>query len=334
MENARLMKYVLMFLIITVAGCGASDEEKVDNAILSAQVSLSNLRCDEAINTLEEVGRQNTNAEYLQTLASAYACKADFTTGTIFGTDLVKIGDPTIMGGFARFTNADSMTAVNEAGYLNLVTAIQILAFAGGISSTLDASVALRAERFTSDEADSINAQLLYMVLDMMGRYVRFYSGADSAGAQANCMLNYSDNNTDLVSPNATLDTYLGTTTAPCQSTADAGNNDLGDIDAGLTSDEVTRRCQGLTMMNIFLDLVENFIARLPGDEFDDLDAITGSLNTIRTTVQTRYNEQESSLFTLTSLSNCESIYAPANTTQHPDFDVFFAFFFEGLFAI
>ena len=83
-------------------------EEKVLDAIDSAQIHLSVGDCDRALELLEEVGEQNKNVDWLQAKASAYACKAGYNLINLFENDLTKIGSPSEFGGFARFTTSTS----------------------------------------------------------------------------------------------------------------------------------------------------------------------------------------------------------------------------------
>ena len=57
------------------------------------------------------MGRQNTNALYLQVLASAYACRAGFAEPTFFSSNLAKTPSPLPVGGMTTYTTSSSMDA-------------------------------------------------------------------------------------------------------------------------------------------------------------------------------------------------------------------------------
>ena len=85
-KNVRLRKRLafLYFFMVFFVGCGSSDENKVNFAITEAEIYLSDSNCLSAITSLESVGNQPTNSRYLQTMASAYSCKASHSTLGVF----------------------------------------------------------------------------------------------------------------------------------------------------------------------------------------------------------------------------------------------------------
>ena len=79
MIKDKLKYHLYLFLIVSLLfSCGKELDETVSDAILSANQLLSKSKCQEAINILEAVGRQNGNKSYLITLASGYACRGNY----------------------------------------------------------------------------------------------------------------------------------------------------------------------------------------------------------------------------------------------------------------
>ena len=134
-------------------GCGSSEDDKVKFAITEAEIHLNTFNCSEALKVLEEIGAQNKNHRYLQTLASAYACKSGFKETSLF-TNLGNVqAGGTLLGQFTKFSSASTMTSTDDIDYLNMLTAINTLLYAGGLSTSNNPSTASRASVFGSEDA-------------------------------------------------------------------------------------------------------------------------------------------------------------------------------------
>jgi len=81
----------ISFLFFLLCSCGKKTSEEVEEAIDLAQTYLSDNKCEKAIDVLESVGRDRSNANYLQVLASAYSCRAGYSDIVFLTTELVKI---------------------------------------------------------------------------------------------------------------------------------------------------------------------------------------------------------------------------------------------------
>lgn len=268
---------LILFLLFLTSSCGKNTDEKTADAILSANIALSKGNCQSAITTLESHGRVNDNAAYLKTLASAYACRAGYSTTVLFATNLTKLFTPVPAGplnGAATFTTSQ-VTAQNplqnDPYFRDLQTAIDILLYAGGIASTTEPTATERAKYFSSSEAGDINAQLLYMILVQLGKYMYVYGDSSAAGVKGggiatnNCFTNY----TNVAAP-----VYAGT----CAN-ANSSHLQLG-VDVLPAATRKTRLCQGVVLLNAILALLPSVISSLFSSPADQASA-NAIINTI-----------------------------------------------------
>ena len=186
MVKKYLLSLLNLLLLLTLLSCGKPAEQKREDAVLSANIMLSTRQCQAAIDLLEGVGRDTYDGKYMATLASAYACKAGFTEPRFFVDELPKIGTPGGLGGLTRFTLASSMTSPTADSFVNLQKAIDVLLYAGGVSSTSEPTAANRALGLSSVDAQNINAQLMYLVLTQMGLYLNYYGNSSRCEGQWN----------------------------------------------------------------------------------------------------------------------------------------------------
>ncbi|MBF0299599.1 MAG: hypothetical protein HQK51_12815 [Oligoflexia bacterium] len=300
----------LIFLILFFS-CSQDKGEKTQEAIDSAKVYLNKLKCDLAITALEDVGRDKKHAKYLQTLASAYACKSGYTAPIFYGANLNKIVATRtgFLGSLTKFTTS-LMTDPEDAYYLNLKTAIEILMYAG------DVSVPTTAERlkvFSQQESDDINIQLIYMVLTQLGKYVFYYGNADptngikGSGTEANgnpnhltngCFYNYNPVSAII---KLAIDNDRANSALPlgsCTTTA-TGHPKLQPIPNANT---IKRMCEGVVLFNLFSDLISN--TTIPSGAGD-----LGNINTTFSSVCSG-NSLAAELCTIRTQSSCETNYA------------------------
>ena len=260
------LTFILLLLFIG-GGCSQSTDEKVAEAILSANIHLSSSNCSSAISILEDVGRQNSNASYLKTLASAYACAAGFNELTFFGKDL---GDFTGLTG-ASTLSTSAMSAADDTQYESLQTAIDILLYAGGIASTKNPPAALRQTHFNSNDAGDINAQLMYMLMAQLGKFSYYYGNTNSLGAKGEgaqgsntCFFDY-DNAITFNPAATTMAAYLdGLAAGNNCGSAGTGHNDFNPA-----ATKVARLCQGVVLLNNFTDIFPDVISSFAGDNFN-----------------------------------------------------------------
>ena len=283
--------YCWMTLFI---GCGSSDENKVNFAISEAEIYLNNLNCTSAINVLEAVGNQSKHSRYLQTLASAYACKASHSTLGVF-SDLntfgTKISDDSSkkLGWLSIFSTASLMTSGDDIDFLNLQNSIDTLLYAGALSKANNPSIESRAGVFSTDDALDINVQLFYMLLDQLSRYTRFYgcyngdsgikgqtraSPATCTNNTNECFANYSNVTFGggNVEGQANIGAFLSGAglTGGCQA-RDKGHPDLSANDGSYSTTQVSSLCEGVVLMNnlrVVLDAISASLGSIQGFEF------------------------------------------------------------------
>jgi hypothetical protein len=325
---AKLFLYLpIVFVVILLGGCGATPEQKEENAILSAQIYLSSKSCQKAIDILEEHGRNNRNASYLKTLSAAYACRAGFSVPTFFSKDIPVVGTPVVIGGMARFSTSSSMDDPDNLQFRDLQEAIDILLYAGGLDKNLNPTLAARAMYFNNDEAGDINAQLMYLLMAQIGKYIYYYGNSSAAGVKGGgaglnkCFYNYDGaiNITyDIAGPvTETLNSFLttGGQTGAC--------NALASGHSKLTTGK--RLCQGVVMFNNFLEIFPTVIDSVSSDDLNALKNIKDQILDVTGYVTA---PDISGVKTVLSQAKCEAEnVAPFNNLQ-----VYFAFYYETLF--
>ncbi|MBF0207389.1 MAG: hypothetical protein HQK53_10920 [Oligoflexia bacterium] len=317
----------LLFTFVTffVEGCSSSNQEKREVAVDTAKIYLTDRKCDDALSVLEDVGRDNKDAKYVQALASAYACRANYSTLVFYGTNLDKIKSDLdhFFGSLTTFTTS-LMIDPEDANYTNLQTAINLLLYAGDV---LIPSSVERAKVFSSDDAGNINMQALYMVLTQLGKYIFYYGNADpqtgtkGGGSSSNgnpnqfsngCIYEYNPSNPilALLMSAARATGELGS----CTSNATGSPKLLALPNANTTK----RMCQGIVLFNTLLDLVFNTV--LPAD--------SKALTNLRTTFEQlcsggTYAQYVGDLCNVKIQSSCETNYATP-----PESDKLQAYFF------
>jgi len=313
------LKLLIFTCSLLLFGCGKEKEEEIEEAIDTANIFLSSRICGAAISILEGVGRQNTNARYLQTLASAYACKSDFDEPTFFGTDMPNIASPAPLGGLTTFNSSLSMDSSSDKYYTNLWSAINILLYAGGIGSGENPTVAERADYFNNADAGDINAQLAYMLLAQLGKFAFFYGNVDAGvkgdGTQGNdCFIEYDE---------AAVLAYLATgNTGGCTNLTNTGHANLGTPG----SYSVARLCQGVILFNSIVDALPGVISAAGGDDFNDLDDLLTDIDGYKTDYTDAGGDP--TIFIQQNQTGCET----DNAADDTNLQLFFGFIMETLF--
>jgi len=323
-----MLKFILfVFIFFIFVSCGKTIDEKTADAILSANISLSRGDCSSAINVLESNGRVNDNAVYLKTLSSAYACRAGFSTLTLFTSDLSKIITLAATGplnGLATFTTSTVGTVYPlqyESTFMDMQTAINILLFAGGIPSTVNPSATERAKYFSSADAGDINAQLLYLMLAQLGKFMYVYGDSSAAGVKGGgsasnlCFTSYGNTN-------VAVQGAIATSGATCNSVNSSHAQLVAGVDTATSATRKTRLCHGVILLNGVLELLPNVVASLFTDPTDAaavnaaianfnnakviLAGLDNSLGVVLTTVSQNYCEDNITV----PLKDIETYYA------------------------
>lgn len=268
MEKCFMLKKltILISFVFLLNSCGQSDEEKVKNAIETANHLLSLRKCDEALRELEGVGQQNTNSRWIIAYASAHACNGNFSEPNFFANELPKLGtnvsQDALFGLLTTFASASDTPFSTQ--YSALQRALEVLMYAGGSSTS---SHAQRLTKFTASEVSNMEVFALYLNLTQLARYLDYYGAPSAAGVKGNCIATYTDGTAitaiDVVNTDA------------CNSGTNTGHPD---IETGVPATRHARLCHGLVLFNNFIDLISN-ISFTGGN--------TGTLSTLSTTFGT-----------------------------------------------
>lgn len=320
-----------------IVSCGKNADEKRDSAMLSARILLTNRKFQEAINVLEDAGEATSNANYMVLLATAYAGRGGFDALRLFQTDIPNFASPSPMGGIATFTSSDDMTSPTDSDYDDVLRAINILLYAGGLSTSEHPTSTTRRAVFEKEDADNIEMLLIYMILTNLGRYFRYFANASSGGVKGggtgagNCFLNYSNVDFTPAADNIpslefdTMTSYFGNnggTTGACSALND-GSADLGAQGAI----NISRACQGVVLINNFLHIFPNVLGSIADADFNDIKDIETVLNSAKTLVANHKAGSETVVNDALSQTLCESEVA-ADTEF---LETFFAFVMEPL---
>lgn len=333
MAKKYLLPLFNLLMLLSLLSCGKPADQKRDDAVLSANIMLSTRQCQAAIDLLEGVGRDTYDGKYMQTLASAYACKAGFTEPRFFVDELPKVGTPGGLGGLTRFTLASTMTAPDAESFENLQKAIDILLYAGGVPSTRKPTASRRVTGLSSADAQDINAQLMYLVLTQMGLYLHYYgdsseSGVKGSGVGTNtCLVNY-DKDVAL-NVGGSLDAYFATNVTGACKQAGLGTTGHPQLGADKDNLNVARLCQGVVLLNTFIDVFPAVLASITTDDLDTVNGITTAVNLAKTAVTTaKTGASMATLMNTLNQANCV-----ANNTANTEYlQVYFAFMYEALF--
>ncbi len=300
-----------IIIILLFSACGKSTDEEIEDAILSANISLSAGDCQDAITTLEGIGRKNKNAVYLKTLASAYACRAGYSTIEFFTSDIVNTTSPAPLGGMSKYTLAQDTFQVpleNDPKFVDLQTAINLLLYAGGIASTTEPLSTERTKYFTSSDLADLNAQLLYMEMVQLGIVFKVYGDASAAGVKGGGPAS-----------NVCLTTYTVLGVNPNAGACNSTNSGHAQTDVALVSAATRKRrlCQGVVLMNGVLELLPALITTaLPAGSQAGANAAITAINNAKAAagaigqVLNTQNQSACENDSIVTVSNLEAYYA------------------------
>jgi hypothetical protein len=300
-------KLILLLLTLLITSCG-SKEEKREDAILRANIALTRGNCQEAIDILELQGRDSKNDKFTKTLASAYACRANYKTTVLFATDLPKITDPSILfREISTFTSSPN-DASDNPDFTDLQIALDLILYSGGTSTSQNPSSEERRAIF-GDKGKDINAFGFYLSIAQLGKFIYYYgnssptTGVKGGGVHSNpCYLDY----------NANVDAFItaiiggGGSTGTCAAGSNSGHPDLVD---GADTVNLVNACHGIVLFNNFYDTLQSFITAASDDfdEFIGLDLVIEALKLAITTAKPTFDTR---IFDTTSQERCESLFA------------------------
>lgn len=296
-----------LFIFCVISSCAQRSEEKVREAIDVAQTYLSQEKCNEAIELLEEIGRQPKNAVYLQVLASAYACQANFRTVEFIADDLPRILPTSLFQSLTLFTHS-VQPQVDSDDYQSLRTALEVLQ---GTDKQEN-----RNELFGPRKGGDVGVQILILSLVQFGKFLNYYGNVDVSGAKGagtahtnNCFLNYSN-------PAAVTFVTTSGETGACT----AANNGHPDM-AGA---ELHRRlCEGSTLIANIIDVIRNIDLSSSSD--------LAVLEDLSTTIADYESDADAAgvghILDMTSQSECEALIS--SPTEMNNMENYYATVFE-----
>ena len=319
--------FLIIFSLITV-GCGKkTDDEILEDALNNANRALSNRDCQTAIDALEAIGRKNFDARYLIVLASAYACRGGYNELILFANDFGSINVSNALGGLTLFSTSDDMTSPGDSDYTDLQTAFNILVFAGGLSTSANPDSDQRRAIFGNAKGGDIDAFIMYISMVQLGRFLRYYGNIDTSTGQKgggaashNCLLNYQNIPFDVGGDISTL--LGGATTGNCNA-LDDGNDELG-LQGGIN---VERSCQGVILLNNFLNVLPAVLDSYTGNELDEIEAIITTLQGFDVALLSALGANPE-VASVRSQDLCES----QNAASQDFLEIYYAIRFEQLF--
>lgn len=306
--------YLFFFILILSISCGKNTVEETAEAIDVALTHLSKDECDKAIEVLEEIKDHDDNAVYLQVLASAYACKANYNETSVVANDLSNLNASTpsaVMASLSTMTIA-AETIIDSSDYVNLRTAIGILLNTTSGSPSHTARVA----KFGSRKAGDMSVQALLLNVANLGKFLKLYgnvnvTGVKGGGSNTNtCFLNYTDARAQGV--------VGGGVTGACNT-----NND-GHPDLDQSTDAGKRRlCEGLMLVTNVLDILDN----LDFSGSSELSILEDVSNQVGSFKSAAVAAGLSNLINMTSQSACVTAMATASNLN--DMEYLYSLVFE-----
>lgn len=309
------MRTILTVLILLLAlSCAKNTTESTLEAIDVALTQLSNDECDKAIDVLREVGPQNGNAVYLQVLASAYACKADYDEIRFISEDLASISVSSgqdIFKSLAILRLSDE-TSADSSSYGFLRTALNTV---HGATSGAP-SHAKRVTKFGPRKAGDLSLQVLLLSLVNLGKFLNYYGNTDATGAKGagsgnNCFIDYTDGRAQLLIGG-------GSATGACLTTTD-GHPDLDQS----TATGKRRLCEGLVLLTNVIDVLES-LDLSTSSTLSKLEDIADEIYDLKASAT---SQGLGTLITMTSQSTCEAHVATASNLN--DLEYLYALVFE-----
>jgi hypothetical protein len=292
------LNFILVFSFLTVVSCGNNPEEAATIGIDEALTLLTDEKCDQAIDILEDLDDQEENPVWLKTLASAYACKAGINVIRFVDNDIDAIDETRLFSSLSRLTYSDE-TAVDSAKYTAMKEALNILGRSDFKQST-------RNSDFGQRHGEDMGVQVLVYSIIQLGKYTNWYGNVDAvgkkgAGTNSNtCYLDYS------YAPAIAIIGDLAATNA-CQLTND-GHPDLA-------ASRIIRMCEGLSLMTNIIDVL-NTIDLSTSSTLSSLEDIVTELESYRTIADAAGIGY---LLDVTSPAACEVLLANASDMNNAE---------------
>ncbi len=312
-----MVRQIFLFIIIfSCIACGMQDKEKIDAAIYEANLKLSGGDCQGAIALLNNIPRPHNNALFHITLASAYACKANFSSITFFTEDIDKLSANAdeMFNSLATFSSSIVETTAESQRFLDMQKGIETLLHAGN-QTYPDAN--LKKVIFGNVLANDMNLQLIYMILAQMGKWFYYFGDSDSnTGIKDGCLYSYTSNPARIL-----IDSEP---TGAC-----GGPQYLGVRLSGNTEQTRRRMCYPVILFNNLIDVLKNTMI--------SSSSTTGALDDILDQVGGFYDDMcdpqppapaITELCQLRTVSACVDAYA----TDNEPLQVFYAGVFEAMF--
>lgn len=304
--------FLLFFALTLLYSCAKSKPQEVAEAIDVAQTYLSERKCQAAIDILENQGNQNSNPDFVQVLASAYACKSNYDEINFIGTDI-----PNINAAGASFLQSLSILSksyesqADSSNYTGLLQAINLILNSDGGAQP---SQAARNAKYGTRKAGDLGLQALYMSIVQLGKFLNFYGNVDAAGNKgagapnvdeqgataSSCFITYSY---------ATAIAYLQGPGAPGGACDDL-NTDIGHPNLSLAGGSLTttkrRMCEGLVLITNIIDILNN-VTLSSNTSLGQLSSVTATANSFKSTA-IAVDPTLQTLLDTTSQATCESI--------------------------
>ncbi|WP_408097397.1 hypothetical protein ACJVC5_00380 [Peredibacter sp. HCB2-198] len=301
----------IIFILFVLTSCAQKPEEKTAEAIDVALSHLSSGECEEALKVLLEAS-DSTNPIYIQVLASAYACLANYDEVDFIANEL---------SGLSTGTPADIMKSIASMSLSTEITADsdEYVAIRNGINTILGTTTTVthdaRVTKFGSRKAGDMSVQALMLNVVNLGKFLNFYGNVDATGVKGagtntnSCFINYTD---------ARAQTVVASAVTGACTTNNDGHPDLSFAVADLPNTK-RRLCEGLMLVTNILDILDNL--DLSGSsELAKLEDISTQVSTFKTAAvaaglgtlinMTSQSECETAMDTASNLDDMEYLYS------------------------
>ena len=308
---------LILWFLILFCSCAKKPSEEVAEAIDIALTYLSDNKCEDAIEILEDVDNDSDDAVYLQVLSSAYACKAGYSDISFIEDDIEAI-DTDYLFASLSILSLSTETEVESDDFESMGYAINLLL---NVDSAQPSQVN-REALFGTRKGGDVGFQLLLMSITQLGKYLHFYgdvgaTGAKGGGSGTNtCFVEYTYGpaNTFVDNAGGVCDTVV----------AGDGHPDLSFADLTVAR---RRMCQGLMLITNIMDILENMT--LPtNSSVASLSDIASSVATLKSSVTT-LDPALSTLIETTSQDECEDL-VNNDVNEWNNLQYIFAIVFDG----
>lgn len=310
-----MRSWAFLFILLALASCSQTPEQEASNAIDVALTHLSNENCGKAIEVLEAVKGQSGNPVYVQVLASAYACRANFNATKFIADDVPKLSSSSLFTALATL-RLSSETEADSASYRDLRQALALLIATDGQAN--------REARFGVRKAGDMGIEIVMLSIVQLGKFLRYYGNANASGAKGagpgtnSCFMNYTGDAAFLI----TNSSAGGSCTS-----ANDGNPELS-ISSPNEARGKRRLCEGLMLLTNALDVLLNI--DLSGN--DSLSSLEDSAAQIQQFKDDALAIEPAlaTLLTTTSQSACETLLDDPTELDHMQL-IYAALFETGL---